>query len=150
MQESTLSLCPFQKIAFDVIGELHPVFDRGHRFILSIVYTNSRYTEAIPPNYVISQDIAEAVIGVFCRMGFHAVILSGNGTQFVSRAHQSFTDMLSIAQTLYTAQNTTIIFVNSYHIGVNAMCRKTRGITCCFPINKILCTQRQYRELLST
>lgn len=46
----------------------------------------------------IVEDVAEALMYVFCRMGFPDVILSENGSQLISLTMRSFTDMLSIAQ----------------------------------------------------
>ena len=37
----------FQRIAVDLVGPLHPITDRGNRFILTIIDNATRYPEAI-------------------------------------------------------------------------------------------------------
>ena len=37
---------PFQRIAVDLVGPLHPITDRGNRYILTIIDYATRYPEA--------------------------------------------------------------------------------------------------------
>lgn len=96
VQSPTLSSYPFQRVAIDIVGELHQISARGHRFILSLIDTCSRWVEAVPLKYIAAESVATALIGIFCCMGFPDVILFDNGSQFVSRTMRGFTDMLSI------------------------------------------------------
>lgn len=96
------------------MGKIHPSSPRGHCFILSLVDTGSRWVEAVPLKYTTASDIAECLFSIFCRMGFPDVILSYNGTQFLSHSMRSFTNILSIAQT----------FNSVYHPSSNGIVEK--------------------------
>lgn len=48
IKESSLSKRPFKELAIDIVCEIHLASTRGHRFILSIIYTFSRWVEAFP------------------------------------------------------------------------------------------------------
>ena len=76
---------PFDKVAIDLIGPLYPVTNRGKRYILIVVDYASRYPEAVPLEKIDTESIAEALMGIFSRVGFPREILSDNGTQFVSQ-----------------------------------------------------------------
>ena len=60
---------PFEKIAIDLIGPIFMRTDRGHKWILTIVDFATRYPEAIPLKNITSSDIAEALLGLFSRVG---------------------------------------------------------------------------------
>lgn len=71
------------------------------------------------------EDIADTLMSVFCHMGFPDVILSDNGTQFVSKTMQSFTDILGTAQTFssrYHAQSNGIL--ENFHHTLKQMVAK--------------------------
>ena len=74
---------PFDKVAIDLIGPLHPVTNRGKRYILTVADYATRYPEAVPLEKIDTESIAEALIVIFSRVGFPREILSDNGSQFV-------------------------------------------------------------------
>ena len=75
---------PFDKVTIDLIGPLYPVTNRGKRYILTVVDYATRYSEAFPLEKIDTESIAEALMGIFNRVGFPREIVSVNGTQFVS------------------------------------------------------------------
>lgn len=83
--------------------------------------------------YITSLDVANALMSVFCRMGFPDFILSDNGVQLVSRTMRGFTDLLSIAQTFcsrYHAMSHEI--VEKFHRCLKQM---LANVTAEFPTN---------------
>ena len=69
---------PFDKVAIDLIGPLYPVTNLGKRYILTLVDYATRYPEAVPLEKIVTETIAEALMGIFSRVGFPREILSDN------------------------------------------------------------------------
>ena len=108
---------PFDKVAIDLIGPLHPVTNRGKRYILTVVDYATRYPEAVPLEKIDTESIAEALIGIFSRVGFPREILSDNGSQFVSQVMKEVTRLISVKQ----------LFSSPYHPLANGLCEKCNG-----------------------
>ena len=108
---------PFDKVAIDLIGPLHPVTNRGKRYILTVVFYATRYPEAVPLEKIDTESIAEALIGIFSRVGFPREILSDNGAQFVSQVMKEVTRLISVKQ----------LFSSPYHPMANGLCEKFNG-----------------------
>ena len=87
---------PFDKVEIDLIGRLYPVTNRGKRYILTVVDYATRYPEAVPLEKIDTESIAEALMGIFSRVGFPREILSDNGTQFVSQVMREVTRLISV------------------------------------------------------
>ena len=51
----------FKRVAVDIVGPIHPVTDKGNRYILTLVDFASRYPEAIPMASIDTERVAEAV-----------------------------------------------------------------------------------------
>ena len=108
---------PFDKVAIDLIGPLHHVTNCGKRYILTVVDYATRYTEAVPLENIDNESIAEALIGIFSRVGFPREILSDNGIQFVSQVMKKVTILISLKQ----------LFSSPYHPMANGLCEKFNG-----------------------
>ena len=87
---------PFQRVAVDIVGPFSPPSEEKHRYVLTIVDTATRYPEAVPLKSIDSRSVAEALLDVFCRLGFPSEILSDNGSQFTSDMFQEFVRLFSI------------------------------------------------------
>ena len=74
----------FKRVAVVIVGPIHPVTNKGNRYILTLVDFASRYPEAIPMASIDTERVAEAVLEIFSRMGIPEEILSDMGTQFTS------------------------------------------------------------------
>ena len=81
---------PLQRVAIDLVGPFSPVSEGGHRYILTLIDIATRYPEAVPLKEITSISIAEALLGIFSRLGFPQEILSDRGTQFVSELMKEF------------------------------------------------------------
>ena len=86
---------PFTRIAMDMVGPL-PRTEDGHRYILTIVDYGSRYPDAIPLRTTSSQDVAEALLEYFSRVGLPKEILTDRGSNFTSDLMDKLYQMLGI------------------------------------------------------
>ena len=75
---------PFQRIAVDIVGPIHPMTERKNRYILTIIDYATRYPEAIPLPCIEAERVAEALVSVFTRVGIPREMLTDQGTQFTS------------------------------------------------------------------
>ena len=52
---------PFRRVAVDLIGPLHPITERGNRYILTLVDYATRYPEAVALPKIETERVAEAL-----------------------------------------------------------------------------------------
>ena len=108
---------PFERVAVDIIGPIHPATDRGNRFILTIVDYATRYPEAVPLRSIETTCVAEALVDVFTRVGIPREILSDQGTQFMSGLMREVSRLLSVKQLTTTP----------YHPACNGLVERFNG-----------------------
>ena len=89
---------PFKRVAVDLVGPITPVSDRGHRYILTVVDYATRYPEAEVLKNIDTISVAEALVNIFCRVGFPDEMLTDQGTQFMSDIMKEVNRLLSIQQ----------------------------------------------------
>ncbi|XP_068240172.1 uncharacterized protein [Palaemon carinicauda] len=75
---------PFYRVAIDLMGPISPPSEAGHRYILTMVDYASSFLDAVALKNITSEDIAEALISIFSRVGEPKEILSDRGPQFRS------------------------------------------------------------------
>ena len=75
---------PFQRIAMDVVGPL-PRSRSGNRYILVVCDYATRYPEAFALKSVDVENVAEALMTMFSRVGVPKEILTDQGTNFTSK-----------------------------------------------------------------
>ena len=109
---------PFKRVAIDLIEPIYPTSDRGHRWVLTIMDYGTRYPEAIPLKKIETEDIAEALLQVFSRVGFPKEVLSDRGTQFISKLMGAVSRLISVKQ----------IFCTPYNPRANGLCEKTNAV----------------------
>ena len=71
---------PFQRVAIDIIGPIHPISENGNRYILTFVDYATRYPEAVPLRSIETTRVAEAMVQVFTRVGIPKEILTDQFT----------------------------------------------------------------------
>ena len=108
---------PFERVTVDLIGPITPASERGHRYILSIVDYATHYPEAVALKKISTEDVAEALVGVFSRVGIPKEILSDCGTQFTSDLMHEIGRLLSLKQLTTTP----------YHPICNGLVEKFNG-----------------------
>ena len=92
---------PFQRVAMDIVGPLAPVSERGNRYILTVVDYATRYPEAVPLKKIDTKSVAEALLGVFCRVRFPTQVLSDRGAQLTSGLMQEIGRLVQVKQLLH-------------------------------------------------
>ncbi|XP_078000810.1 uncharacterized protein LOC144453400 [Glandiceps talaboti] len=108
---------PFKRVAVDLVGPLHPVTDRGNRYILTLVDYATRYPEAVALKRIQTEVVAEALVSMYTRLGIPEEILSDLGTQFISDLMQEVDRLLSIKQLTTTP----------YHPACNGLVERFNG-----------------------
>ena len=89
---------PFKRVAVDLVGEIFPASNRGHRYILTVVDYATRYPEAVALKSISTTTVAEALVSIFSRVGIPEEILSDQGTQFTSNLMKEAGRLLSMKQ----------------------------------------------------
>ena len=108
---------PFQRVAIDLVGPIHPCTESGKRYILTIVDYATRYPEAVPLRNIDTRSVAEALLDVYSRVGFPREVLSDNGSQFTSDVMREVSRLLSIKQLTTTP----------YHPACNGLVERFNG-----------------------
>lgn len=89
---------PFRRVAVDIVGPLVPITDKGNRYVLTLVDYATRYPEAVALPSIETERVAEALIEVFCRVGFPREILTDRGAQFTSALMAEMSRLISLRQ----------------------------------------------------
>ena len=93
---------PFKRVAVDLVGLIAPASERGHRYILTLVYYATRYPEAVPLKNIDTKTVAEALLDMYNRLRIPEEVLSDQGTQFVSICMQEVSRLLFINRLITT------------------------------------------------
>lgn len=117
LQKMPLIDVPFKRVAVDIVGPIHPVTDKGNRYILTLVDFATRYPEAIPMPSIETERVAEALIDIFSRVGVPVEMLSDMGSQFTSSIMREVSRLLSLNQLTTTP----------YHPMTNGMVERFNG-----------------------
>ncbi|XP_041365121.1 uncharacterized protein LOC121380393 [Gigantopelta aegis] len=89
---------PFERVAVDLVGPIDPMTDKKNRYILVVVDFATRYPEAVALKNIDTRTVAEALLGVFGRVGMPKEILTDRGTQFTSDMMKEVCRLLSMKQ----------------------------------------------------
>ena len=108
---------PFLRCAVDIIGPINPASEKGNRYILTCVDFATRYPEAVPLRNIDNVSVAEALVGIFCRVGVPKEVLSDNGSSFKSEMMTEVSRLLSLRQ----------LFSSPYHSMGNSVCERFNG-----------------------
>lgn len=60
---------PFKCICDDIEGPLNPMSSRGYRQVLTVEFSTS-YPQARPLKAIRTEEVAEALFGVYCLIGY--------------------------------------------------------------------------------
>lgn len=63
----------------DLVGPLHPITDRGNRYILTLVDYATRYPEAVTLPSIETERVAEALMDIFSQIGVPRKMLTAMG-----------------------------------------------------------------------
>ena len=116
IQKFSRSDYPFQRIAMDCVGPL-PVSNSKNKFILVITDYFTRWPEAYPLESITTNDILKCLEKFVSSHGIPQHIVSDRGTNFVSKAAQSFYKKLGIIKHTTT----------SFHPQSDGCCERLNG-----------------------
>ncbi|XP_072022131.1 uncharacterized protein [Amphiura filiformis] len=108
---------PFERVAVDLVGPIHPCSDRGHRYIIVLVDYATRYLEASPMKSIEAEKVAEELVVMFTRLGFPREVLTDMGAQFTSNVMKEVSRLLSIKQ----------LTTSPYHPACNGLVERFNG-----------------------
>ncbi|XP_072048962.1 LOW QUALITY PROTEIN: uncharacterized protein [Amphiura filiformis] len=108
---------PFDRVAIDLVGPIHPCSERGHRYILVLVDYATRYPEAAPLKSIEAERVAEELVVMFSRLGVPREVLTDLGSQFTSGIMKEVSRLLSIKQLTTTP----------YHPACNGLVERFNG-----------------------
>ena len=95
---------PFRQNAMDLVGPIHPISEQGHRYILTVIDFATRYPEAVPlrGTCISTEEISEALVDIYSRVGIPIEVLTDQGTQFTSDLMKEVGRLLSVKQLMTT------------------------------------------------
>ena len=118
LQKMPLIDTPFKRVAVDLVGPIQPPSENGYRYILTLVDYATRYPEAVPLKRIGTEDVAEALVDMYSRLGVPEEILHDMGTQFMSEC------MCEVSRLLGVRRMTT----SPYHPICNGLVEKFNGV----------------------
>ncbi|GFY78964.1 retrovirus-related Pol polyprotein from transposon 412 [Trichonephila inaurata madagascariensis] len=83
----------FTKLKVDACGPL-PVSTSGNKYIITVICMSSKYPDAIPTPNLCSTTVVDALLQIFCRLGFPRELQTDQGTSFMSVLTTEFLDKL--------------------------------------------------------
>lgn len=89
---------PFKRVAIDLVGPIQPRTQKGNRYILTFVDFATRYPVAVALKGIEIEQVADALLDIFCRLGVPKEMLTDMGTQFTSELMGEVSRLLSIKQ----------------------------------------------------
>lgn len=99
MAITSTSSRPFEKIALDIVGPIHPISVRNNNCILTLQDDLTKYSVAVPLPNQESETIAQAFIEYFiCIYGAPESILTDQGSNFQSELFKSIVKLLKAKQ----------------------------------------------------
>lgn len=116
---TSLSEKPFDKLYFDVVGPLPPSGDEGYKYILSMCDCLSRFVVFRPMCDYTAETTARGMFEeIICKFLIPKVIVTDNGTNFVSQMMAKICKMLGVKQ----------IRTTPYHPQSNVVERQHRSL----------------------
>ena len=97
MGEMPLHSKPFENVAVDLVGPL-PRTREGYKYILTFICLCSRYPDARPLKTVMSSEVVEALLVIFCQHRIPKTVLSYQGTQFMSNVMKATCKQIGVKQ----------------------------------------------------
>ncbi|XP_059570175.1 uncharacterized protein LOC132243804 [Alligator mississippiensis] len=108
---------PFHRVAVDIVGPLKHRTRRGKKYILTLVDYATRYPEAVALTSIEAPVVADALIKVFCQLGFPSEILTDRGGNFMAEVMECLWDCCGVQHLKTTA----------YHPQTNGLVERFNG-----------------------
>lgn len=108
---------PYKRVALDLIGPIIPTSTRGNRYVLTTIDYATRFADAVPLKNIDTETVAEALFGLWSRVGIPTEILTDQGSQFIGNVMKEVNRLLSIKHLTCTP----------YHPQANGLIEKYNG-----------------------
>lgn len=86
---------PFDRVVVDCVGPL-PRTKAGNKFLLTVMWSSTRFPEAIPLRKITASTVVKALVKFFSLFGLPKVIQTDQGSNFMSRVFAQVTKQLNI------------------------------------------------------
>ena len=90
------SLVNFEQCNIDLIGPIDPKSARNHSYIVSLIDNCSRWVEMVPLKTLKAQELCDALLSIFVRVGIPRYLISDNATNMVSNLNTELYKRLGI------------------------------------------------------
>lgn len=103
---STIATTPFQKLYVDIVGPINPVSEKGNAYILTCNCSLTKYVVAVPmADFTAFTTAKNLVHSVFLKYGLPEILVTDNGTNFISETMKEVNKLFKIKK----------IFTTPYH-----------------------------------
>src|SRR2546425_11500408 len=75
---------PFEHVSIDLIGPLESKSSSGHKYIICLIDSASRWVEALPLKTLIANEACDALLLMFTRIDIPRILVSDNATNLIS------------------------------------------------------------------
>lgn len=115
---------PFQLGAIDIVGPISLVSAQGNLYVLTMEDYATRYPDVVPLRSIEIEQVAEALVRMFSRVGVPTKTLSYRDTNFTSDVMKEATRLLSIGQIRTTpCHPMATVLVEKLHGTLNTIVR---------------------------
>jgi len=76
---------PYDTIHVDVLGEAPVTSSRGHKYILVVIYTCTRYADCVLLKALTAKETCQALLTIFHKYGICRTFINDNGTNFKTK-----------------------------------------------------------------
>ena len=89
---------PFKRVSVQLVGPIKPRSDKKSRYILTVIDYATRYPEAVALPSIETERVAEALIGMFIRVGILSEMLIEHGSRVTTEVINEVRRLLSLEQ----------------------------------------------------
>ena len=95
LQPFLIQSVPFASVCLDIVRPLHPSSSRGHKSILTLVDSATRYADATPLHQIDAETVAGTSLQMCLYVGFPTYVTTDNGNNFTSRHFREITELMA-------------------------------------------------------
>lgn len=114
---------PMMRQIIDIVGPIRPKSKAGYQYILTLLDPATKFPEAIPLVKADSLSVVNALLTVFCRIGFPGTVQSDLGSCFVSELTTLFLEKCGIKQVHSSVCHPQSNSVERFHRTLKAVLR---------------------------
>lgn len=124
MQITSTATRPFEKVYIDLVGEISPTSEEGHKYIFTCICDLTKYVIAVPIKDSTAVTIAKVFVqNVVLKFGPPKYLVSDNATYFTAETVAQVTKLLKIRKIFSTPYHPQSNLVERYHRSLNTFIR---------------------------